>query len=387
MKYTTIAFCLILNLLTVKNSSSAELISRETKVEALGVAIKVAKVLSYGALPFTLLTGCVNVGKESDECPVFFNEELDNDSYLNATKITNLKRYCSPKAVNYPIKNYEDPSVDLPAKCVEALRASINWDSSAEGSLSDTEKNLKNIFIKGVWASLFIPRATPSLFTYGGRAYSCNTLEKKFLGAEDFETSGFDINKWNNGDYIQKRLLNILLGSGIKVGFKSSEVCSNGVMYYSESDNNVYICKANEEVTENYNASKIGSIIAHEIRHSSQIFSDGYTHVDCEFGEEACDRGEYGGYGVNVLYADQLNAGSKFLLEKITVPEARANLITNLHDYSRTITCGFVPAIKDADNVLYDEIQEADFCNVFNTDTVDTFLIENYGYSSSTLAE
>ena len=84
------------------------------------------------------------------------------------------------------------------------------------------EKNLKKIFIKGIWASLFMYRVVPAKFSKDG--LDCASLELDFFGASD--STGFSLDRWRKGFYINTQLLDTILNTGIDVGFMDNDVCS-----------------------------------------------------------------------------------------------------------------------------------------------------------------
>jgi hypothetical protein len=359
------------------NVNAKELISRETEVEMWGAAIKVAEVLKYGAYPLLMLTGCQEIGKDAGECPIMFNEILDNDDYLSNSQIQRVNNACAPGVINYPEIDYNDSNTDLPSDCHNTLDALIVWKSSAT---SATEKKLKKQFIKGIWSSLYMPRSTPSLFSKNA-AQSCSALEVKFLGAKDFEMDGFDYDQWQNGDLIQKRFLNVILGSGIKIGFEASDSCSDAYMYYQSRDNSINMCRKLVGEIENWPAANVGATIAHEVRHSPFIFSDGYSHVDCAEGEEVCDNGEFGGHGAYVIYFDQLIEGNKYLIRENTDSDVRFQLNFNNASFI-TQVCGQRNRILNSENNMFDKIDESNICGG-DDEIQQEFMMENYGYEES----
>ena len=354
----------------------SEATKREIKIKLLDGIINGLKVAATPAYILGGLTGCVEA-KQADSCPVFNHDAIDPDRYLNGAEITNLKELCSPQAIGYPDNFFNSSDFSLPSPCRQQLIKVIPWYTTIRGGVSSYERTLKNQFVKTIWLTMFVPRLTPSLTSESG--LYCPSIENSLLGADEI-TSSFDYTKWLEGDYMDKRILNVIKGANIKVGFKSSELCNYSIAYFSQEDNNYYICRNDGDDITDYGIIGSAMTLAHELRHSVEIFDSGTLHVECSGGATNCDDGELGSYGTGTIFLDQLITGMRLLHSIATLDETKTDIIKSVKD-SIFYICIYRSNILNKESNYFDTLSSYDVCDDPSDNDIQYFLEDNYYYS------
>ena len=356
----------------------------EAEVRLWEIGESAARIMTYPALVILGgLTGC-KPPKKSDtvDCPMNNTEAYRKyqDHSLSSEIIEKIISSCSPKAQGFPLFNFIDPAQELTPDCYEVLEGVIPWKKNFNKKNTDTkiEKNLKKIFIKGIWASLFMHRVVPAKFSKDG--LDCASLELDFFGASD--STGFSLERWREGLYINTQLLDTILNTGIDVGFMDNDVCSKKhktLMYFSNEENMIGLCRDGGKLMADKSAFFSASTIVHEVRHSEKIFGAFSSHdSECNHGnKDNCDEGEYGAYGTELIFADQFIAGSLLLLKEMTSPVEKKELYENVKEAVR-VMCTSNARVFLTENPLYHDIGTIKPCA---NDKIYRFLKETYGYT------
>jgi hypothetical protein len=372
MKYLSFIPKIILNIIFfISVSINAEI--NQTKLRDLEIKLwesaeVVAKVL---AAPIQLGVGSLiacnpPIKNQTSWCPDNFIQDYKNydDKTVSNSKINELKTICSPRAQGYPQKDINKPTVSLTLECVSLLNDLIPWHGNFDGSNVDTtrEEELKESFIKGIWGALFFHRIVPAKYSEDG--LDCASLEQDLFGASTKEE--YSLEKWLNGDLIHTDILDALLTMGIDIGFTENDVCkkSKTLMFFDNNSDTIGLCRIGSKALTNKSTVFITSTIIHELRHSHKIFGSlsSHTHSCPNGGQSGCDEGEYGSYGTELIFADQILAGSKQILNDFTGDVQSKESINNLVKISVGIMCESNSMVYETDNPLYHSIRTKKPC-------------------------
>ena len=357
---------------------------REAEIRLWEIGESTARVMGYPALVILGgLTGC-KAKRYSDtvDCPVNNTEAYRKyqDNSLSTVLIDKIIAACSPRAQGFPRFNLIEPSQELTPECFEVLESVIPWKKNFNKKNTDTkiEKNLKKIFIKGVWASLFLYRVVPAKFSKDG--LDCASLELDFFGSSGSLRPSLE--HWREGFYINTKLLDTILNTGIDVGFMDNEVCSKKnktLMYFSNEENMIGLCRTGGKLMADKSAFFSASTIVHEVRHSKKIFGAFSSHdSECDHGsKDNCDEGEYGAYGTELIFADQMIAGALLLLKEMTSSVEKKELYENVKEAVR-VMCTSNSRVFLTENPLYHDLGTTKPCA---NKKIYKFLEETYGYS------
>lgn len=348
---------------------------RELKIQLIGGAITLLKVAAIPAVALASLTGCVDM-KDAGTCPVFNYDFVDGSKFLSNREISKLKEFCSPKAIGYPENFFNSDDFSLPENCRSQLKDVIPWYSSIRDGVTTYENKLKNQYIKTIWMNLFIPRLSPSLTSASG--LNCPDIELDLLGADEISDT-FNYETWLAGDYMDKRLLNVIKGANIRTGFKSSDLCDSSIAYFSQEDNNFYICKSGEYNLTDFGVIGSGMTLAHELRHSADLFDSGTHHVDCSNGKTNCDEGELGAYGTGIIYLDQLLNGLRLLHNSSSDSSTKEQIITSAKSAINFI-CLYRSNILNRESVYFNTLSSYGVCSDPSDEEIQSFLGEQYLY-------
>lgn len=363
------------------NAKSSDYEKRQAKIKFWETAEKVAKVLGLpAAIVFGSLTGCEIISKE-DECPGYMVEE--NNRALTQAQVQELILKCSPKSQGYPQKSLNNPLTDLTHDCNAVLNKFIPWSKPLVGRDVDTlaEKSIKRAFRKGIWGTLFFHRIVPAAYSNGGN--QCPTLEQDFFGANT--EYDYTYERWVNGNLIKTDILDTMRMMKINVGFPDSDMCTEGrpIMYFDHAKENIGLCRDGAQNLVNNTTLFISSTIIHEIRHSKRIFGNKSDHdYPCNSGSDSgCDKGEFGSYGAEFIFADQVIAGTKLLLDDAGDDlTAKANLLNLASNAVLGVMCTVRTMIYETETYLYRELEATRTCT---SRLYEDFLVEYYDFPSS----
>ena len=152
----------------------------------------------------------------------------------------------------------------------------------------------------------------------------------------------------------------------------------NGYIF-NETENNIGLCRDGARALTSHKTLFITSTIIHEVRHSSDLFGARSSHdSECNNGNvSGCDKGEFGAYGAEFIFADQVIAGSKLLIDDLLGDTTAMNIIYDVaNEAVDSIMCVSLNKIYDTVNPLYNELQNSDACGESNF----PFFVENYGF-------
>ena len=367
----------------VANAARTESEKREAQIKIWETAESIARVLAMpAAVVFGSLTGC-EITSKTDTCPAYLIEDYKvyNDRTLSEEQKSKLIEKCSPRSQEFPFVSLNNPDDNLTKDCARELNKYIPWKSNFLGQNVETsaEKNLKKAFRKGIWGSLFYYRSIPAAYSEDGE--ECPTLELDLFGSQESEDYTFD--KWYRGELIQTDLLDSIRTMNIKVGFNDDDACEgrSPVMYYSGTENMIGLCRDGAASLTSHKTLYITSTIIHEVRHSSELFGDSSSHdSECNNGDvSGCDKGEFGAYGAEFIFADQVIAGSKVLIDDLFDDFTAMNIIYDVaNEAVDSIMCVSLKRIYDTVNPLYNKLQNSNACGDGQSNF--PFLVENYGF-------
>ena len=380
-------FFMILILVNVSHAKMSETQKRELEVKAWVAAEKAAKVLSMPLKGMLSVTGCHEDKTVTDACPAYnlkYFKEV-NDRSLTSAQVDNLKEKCSPESQGFPQKSLNNPSDNLTKDCAALLNKLIPWKENllSENVNTEAEKNLKKAFRKGIWGALFLHRTIPA--TYSENGSYCPSLEQEFFGASSNGEYSFE--KWVKGELIQTEILDAMRTIGTQVGFMDLNTCKkhNPIMYYENDSETLGLCRDGARNLTSKNMVFITSSIIHEMRHSDNLFGTHSSHdSSCVNGNETgCDAGEFGAYGAEAIFADQIIAGSLLIIRDLdgVSPLAKNNMKEIVTDSVDDLLCPSFKKIYNYESPLYDSLIDSGACGSMN----DTFLIDNYGFTASEL--
>ena len=332
---------------------------RDTQVKLWEAAESVSRILTKPAeIILGGLMGCQPpIKNQTNRCPDNFIQDYKNydDKSLSESIVSELKTLCSPRSQGYPENDINNASASLTLECAEALNKLIPWRGNFDGDNVDTEREeeLKESFIKGVWGALFFHRVVPAAYSEDG--LDCASLELDLFGASSKEE--YSLEKWLNGDLIHTDILDALLTMGINIGFTDNEICkkSRTYMFYDHNHEVMGLCRKGSKALTDKSTVFITSTIIHELRHSHKIFGTlaSHNHSCPTGGESNCDEGEYGSYGTELIFADQVLAGSKQILSDLPGNSQSKASINNLVKSSVGIMCESNRMVFETDNPLY----------------------------------
>ena len=190
---------------------------------------------------------------------------------------------------------------------------------------------------------------------YSEDGLDCASLEQDLFGASSKEE--YSLEKWLNGDLIHTDILDALLTMGIDIGFTDNDICkrSRTYMFYDHNNEVMGLCRTGSKALTDKSTVFITSTIIHELRHSHKIFGTlaSHNHSCSTGGESNCDQGEYGSYGTELIFADQVLAGSKQILSDLSGDLQSKESINNLVKSSVGIMCESNRMVFETDNPLY----------------------------------
>ena len=368
---------------------SSETDTREAMVTFWIAAENAARIL---ALPATytlgVLTGC-GVQEKSDtiECPDILIDKYKQikDHSLKNNQILNLISKCSPKSQGFPENNLNAIESSLTDDCNEALIKVIPWKDNFDDEQVDTsnEIKLKNAFLKGIWGVLFLQRSYPSAYSTNGEI--CPSLERNFFGSHN--ERNFSYEKWYNGELIQTEILDILRTMGTQIGFQENNKCNkkNPVyMYYDSNTETLGLCRTGAAALLGKSMFYISSTIIHQTRHSSNLFGLRSAHdSDCSNGDiNSCDEGEFGSYGSEFIYADQIITGSIQILKDLPSESTERKNIFQVIQSALSVMCESNKMIFYTEHPLYASIESIRPCK---ENKKIEFLKINYGVTEEEL--
>tara|TARA_B100000925_G_C22010120_1_gene475836 strand:- start:2939 stop:4096 length:1158 start_codon:yes stop_codon:yes gene_type:complete len=332
---------------------------RDAQVKLWEAAESVSRILAKPAeIILGGLMGCQPpIKNQTSRCPDNFIQDYKNydDKSVSETKVIELQILCSPRSQGYPENDINKPSASLTPECAAALNKLIPWRGNFAGDNVDTEREeeLKESFIKGIWGALFFHRVVPAAYSEDG--LDCASLEQDLFGASSKEE--YSLEKWLRGDLIHTDILDALLTMRIDIGFTDNDICkkSRTFMFYDNNMDTIGLCRKGSKALTDKSTVFVTSTIIHELRHSHKIFGtlSSHNHSCPTGGQSGCDEGEYGSYGTELIFADQILAGSKQILADLSGSSQSKESINRLVKSSVGIMCESNRMVFETDNPLY----------------------------------